>query len=201
MYDWRLERERAAQTVPSGYRQYVDKLDGYSFNIPGDWAAVTSSGNDVFFRNIFNVNENVFVGLSSPSSKKYDSLSVLGDPDKAAKQILKQCLDELGTTRLGVKREGEVVTASRRTGPDGREYYDVQLRVKSFASRNQLAVYQRKLDSGLQLEWDRRYITTLGVANNQLYQLRLQTATKQYDKSEGMLLDIAHSFQCTEVEK
>ena len=31
------------------------------------------------------------------------------------------------STRLGVKRSGEVVSADRRMGPDGREYYDIQV--------------------------------------------------------------------------
>ena len=36
---------------PPGYRLQNDKLDGYSFVYPEFWSAVTSSGNDVFYRN------------------------------------------------------------------------------------------------------------------------------------------------------
>ena len=39
-----------------------------------------------------------------------------------------QYLEELMSTRLGVQRKGEVLSADRRTGPDGREYYDIQAR-------------------------------------------------------------------------
>ena len=33
------------------------------------------------------------------------------------------------STRLGVQRKGEVLSADRRMGPDGREYYDIQARL------------------------------------------------------------------------
>lgn len=46
------------------------------------------------------------------------------------------------STRLGVRRTAEVVAAAARTAPDGQLYYDVQTRVRSYASRNQLAVTQ-----------------------------------------------------------
>lgn len=36
---------------PPGYRLQNDKLDGYSFVYPENWSIVTSSGNDIFFRN------------------------------------------------------------------------------------------------------------------------------------------------------
>ena len=32
------------------------------------------------------------------------------------------------STRLGVRRNGEVVAADKRMGPDGKEYYDIQVR-------------------------------------------------------------------------
>ena len=38
-----------------------------------------------------------------------------------------QYLEELMSTRLGVKRNGEVVAAETRMGPDGKEYYDIQV--------------------------------------------------------------------------
>ena len=40
--------------------------------------------------------------------------------------LTSQYLEELMSTRLGVQRKGEVLSADRRTGPDGREYYDIQ---------------------------------------------------------------------------
>lgn len=54
------------------------------FVYPEDWAPVTTSGNDVFLRSINNVETNVFVELSSPSSSRYTSVADLGSPREAA---------------------------------------------------------------------------------------------------------------------
>lgn len=77
------------------------------------------------------------------------------------------------STRLGVRRETEVISAVKRTAPDGKEYYDFVIALRSYASRSQLAITQEERVQ--ELEWDRRLITTLGVANKRLYELRLQT--------------------------
>ena len=55
---------------------------------------------------------------------------------------------------------------------------------RSFASRNQLAVSLDEVDSGSQLEWERHYLTTLGVANKRLYELRIQTTQAAYLNAE-----------------
>ena len=36
------------------------------------------------------------------------------------------------STRLGVKRNGEVVEADQRVGPDGKEYYDIQVPITAY---------------------------------------------------------------------
>lgn len=116
--------------------------------------------------------------------------------------LVLQYLEELMSTRLGVQRKGEVLSADRRTGPDGREYYDIQVncsltalhsrslsehanwnvrqpcpgaccttskgltgfgeaaqvRVRSYASRNQLAAYPGDRQAGQELEWERRWL-------------------------------------------
>ena len=46
-----------------------------------------------------------------------------------------QYLEELMSTRLGVKRNGEVVAAETRMGPDGKEYYDIQAFFATFNLR------------------------------------------------------------------
>jgi hypothetical protein len=94
---------------------------------------------------------------------------------------LLQYLDEFLSTRLGVQRTAEVVSASMRTGRDGKQYYDIDTRVQSYASRNQLAVTQVEIDAGVQMEWDRHYLTVLGVANGRLYEFRLQCSAKTLD--------------------
>lgn len=92
-----------------------------------------SSGNDVFFRNPADVEENLFVSISSPSTSKLQGVADLGDPQAAADRTLRQYLEELKTTRLGVRRAADIVSASSRTGSDGRDYYDIQV-VRSASS-------------------------------------------------------------------
>lgn len=184
---------------PPGYSMHVDKLDGYSFLYPSDWIPVTTSGNDVFYRNPFNAEENLFVDISSPSSSKYASVEDFGTPEEAAKKTSDQYLEEFMSTRLGVKRSAEVEKASKRTGSDGKIYYDIETRVTSYASRNQLAVTQGEIDDAIELEFDRKYLTVLGAANNRLYAMRLQTGTKTFDKDPERLYKVAQSFVCKDV--
>ena len=105
------------------------------------------------------------------------------------------------STRLGVKRSAEVVSATQRTAPsDGRAYLDIQARVRSYASRNQLAVSSAEVVAGVELEWDRRYLAVLGVAGRRLYEFRLQATTADYEADPQRFLAIASSFACREVE-
>ena len=55
-------------------------------------ACAQTSGNDIFYRNPTNVNENLFVDVSSPSSSTFESVEDLGPPDQAAKKTLNQVL-------------------------------------------------------------------------------------------------------------
>ena len=73
------------------------------------------------------MNENLFVSISSPSSSKYESVDDLKSPEKAAERTKQQYLRELLSTRLGVKRTTEIVSAGERIGPDGRKYYDLEV--------------------------------------------------------------------------
>ena len=85
----------------------------------------------MFYRAPISVDENLFVNTSSPSSSRYADVAALGTPQAAADATLAQYLTELMSTRLGVRREGRVVSAAARTAPDGREYYDVVARSRS----------------------------------------------------------------------
>lgn len=194
-------RSGAFTLPPPGFRLHNDRLDGYSFLYPEDWVQVTSSGNDIFLRNPFKVDQNVFVDVSSPSSSRYESVTALGAPEEAAERILDQYLNkEFMSTRIGIKRTGEVVSASSRTGSDGNQYYDVQVRLASYGSRNPYVATQEEVMKDYGLEWDRQLITTLGVANQRLYELRLQTSSDTFDQDKNMLSTIQKSFSCREVE-
>lgn len=103
------------------------------------------------------------------------------------------------STRIGVRRTAKILSATTRTGADGKQYYDIQFSGQSYASTNQLAVTQNEINEGVILEWDRRFWTVLGVANKRLYQLRLQVAEKDYEPQLDLFTGIAMSFQCKEV--
>ena len=68
------------------------------------------------------------MSISSPSSSRYVSVEALGPPDKVAQLTKAQYLDELLSTRLGVKRKAEILSADERIGPNGKKYYDVEAR-------------------------------------------------------------------------
>jgi hypothetical protein len=130
---------------------------------PEDWSAVTTSGNDAFFRNPYNVEECLFVNITSPSSSKFDSVQSLGTPQQAAERLRQQYLSEFMSTRLGSQKKVDILSASSREA-DGRLYYDIEMQAQSFASRSPLASTQAEVNATVEKEWDRVLLTTLGVA-------------------------------------
>jgi hypothetical protein len=110
-------------SVPKGFKRLVDKLDGYEFFYPELWSPVTTSGNDVFLRNPFNIEENLFIDISSPSSSRYSSVLDLGTPDAAAKTKLDQYLNkEFMSTRLGGSQAVPLVATSFYKATGMQEY-------------------------------------------------------------------------------
>jgi hypothetical protein len=99
-----------------GYYRHNDRLDGYSFMYPESWITVTTSGNDVFYRNSRVADENLFVDASSPSSSKYSSVADLGSPQDASSRLQAQFVTEYMSTRLGVRREVQPMFSTSRTG-------------------------------------------------------------------------------------
>lgn len=86
-----------------------------------------TSGNDAFYRNPYNVEECLFVNITSPSSSSYDSVRSLGTPQQAAERLRQQYLSEFMSTRLGSQKKVDILSASSREA-DGRMYYDVEVR-------------------------------------------------------------------------
>ncbi|GAA0138229.1 hypothetical protein LIER_00012 [Lithospermum erythrorhizon] len=186
-----------ASLAQSVYREHIDTFDGYSFNYPKNWIQVRGAGADIFFRDPFILDENISVEISSPSSSNYKSVEDLGPPEEAGKKVLRQYLTEFMSTRLGVRRESRILTTSSRMADDGKLYYQVEVNIKSFANNNELAVMPQ--DRVARLEWDRRYLSVLGVENNRLYELRLQTPEKVFVEEEEDLRRIMDSFRVNKV--
>ncbi|WCJ26892.1 Photosystem II reaction center PsbP family protein [Euphorbia peplus] len=180
-----------------GLREYIDTFDGYSFKYPKNWIQVKGAGADIFFRDPIVLDENISVEMSSPSSSNYKSVEDLGPPQEAGKKVLKQYLTEFMSTRLGVRRESNVVSTSSRVADDGKLYYQVEVNIKSYASNNEMAVMPK--DRVVRLEWNRRYLSVLGVENNRLYELRLQTPENVFVEEENDLRDVMESFRVNKV--
>uniref|UniRef100_A0A0F7GYW6 PsbP-domain protein 1 n=1 Tax=Erodium gruinum TaxID=337380 RepID=A0A0F7GYW6_9ROSI len=190
-------RDTALAQPTVGLREYIDSFDGYSFKYPQNWIQVRGAGADIFFRDPYVLDENISVELSSPSSSNYKSVEDLGPPEEAGKKVLKQYLTEFMSTRLGVRRESSVLSTSSRVADDGRMYYQVEVNIKSYANNNELAVMPG--DRVTRLEWDRRYLSVLGVENNQLYELRLQTPENVFVEEEYDLRQVMDSFRVNKV--
>ena len=69
----------------------------------------------------------------------------------------------------------------------------IQVNIKSYASNNELAVMPQ--DRIQRLEWDRRYLSVLGVENNRLYELRLQSPENMFTEEEKDLREVMDSFR------
>ena len=122
----------------------------------------------------------------------------LGPPDAAGASLLSQYLVEFQSTRIGVRRDATLLSASSRTcAADGRDYLDVEINVRSYAVAQQYGVTAAERGEP-QLEWDRRLLTTLGVANGRLYQLRLQCNEARLGEVRDTFRTIQDSFRAVE---
>ncbi|XP_016473431.1 psbP domain-containing protein 1, chloroplastic [Nicotiana tabacum] len=194
--NYELPKVAYAQSIE--FREYIDTFDGYSFMYPRNWIQVRGAGADIFFRDPLVLDENLSVEISSPSSSNYKSVEDLGPPEKAGKGVLRQYLTEFMSTRLGVRRESSVLSTSSRVADDGRLYYQVEVNIKSYANNNELAVMPQ--DRVARLEWDRRYLSVLGVENNRLYELRIQTPETTFADEESDIRAVMDSFRVNKIE-
>ncbi|KNA14211.1 hypothetical protein SOVF_108980 [Spinacia oleracea] len=192
-----ITHDPALAEQSAGFREYIDFFDGYSLTYPKNWIQVKGAGADIFFRDPFVLDENMSVNISSPSSSRYKSVEDLGPPEEAGKNVLKQYLTEFMSTRLGVRREANVVSTSSRVADDGRLYYQIEVNVKSYANNNELAVMPE--DRKVRLEWDRRYLSVLGVENNRLYELRLQAPEDVFREGGSNIRQAMDSFRVNKI--
>eukprot|EP00238_Polyblepharides_amylifera_P004601 CAMPEP_0196581032 /NCGR_PEP_ID=MMETSP1081-20130531/32020_1 /TAXON_ID=36882 /ORGANISM="Pyramimonas amylifera, Strain CCMP720" /LENGTH=194 /DNA_ID=CAMNT_0041901113 /DNA_START=400 /DNA_END=984 /DNA_ORIENTATION=- len=177
---------------PPGLRLWKDKLDGYSLFYPEEWIKVTSTGADIFFRSVDDVETNAFVEFTSPSSSTYSSVKDLGTPQEAGARAVKQYLKEFMSTRIGVRRQAKLVSAIAREAGNGQLFYDIQVNLKSFADRNEFGITPEERVS--ELEFDHRLFSTIGVKNSQLYELRLQTPESKVNEFADTVKLIQESF-------
>lgn len=65
---------------------------------------------------------------------------------------------------------------------------------------SQLAVTFKEVEDNMVKEFDRSYLTTLGVGGGRLYSLRIQTSSERYAQDVDRLDGIRRSFKCKEVD-
>lgn len=199
---WSIACGRSAQAfdrAPQGFTRFYDGIDGYAFARPSEWIEVKGSGNDVFFRDPSEVESNAFVSVSSPSSSAYASVRDLGSPEVAAKRVLSQYVGEMMSTRLGVRRESEILSAKERVNEeDGKIFYDIKVRISSYSAKNQYGLTEA--DRPQYLEWDRTLVSALGTENGKLYELRLQAPTASFERHEGEFAVMLGSFKQFQVD-
>ena len=112
---------------------------------------------------------------------------------------MKQTLIELTSTRLGIVRESEVLDAKEDVDKDGNVFYDITLRIKSYAAKNQYGLTPE--DRPQTLEWDRTFYSRLGTENGRLYELRMQSPSEEFEESkEQYLVGMGKSFRPFEVD-
>jgi hypothetical protein len=74
--------------------------------------------------------------VAAATGGRYKTVEDLGSPSDAANKLLDRYLNkEFMSTRLGIRRQGEVVAASSRE-KDGRVYYDIEVGEPQAASSN-----------------------------------------------------------------
>ncbi|RCV43395.1 hypothetical protein SETIT_9G291000v2 [Setaria italica] len=159
-----------AETTGGAFREYIDTFDGYTFLYPKSWIQVKGAGADIFFRDPFVLDENMSVEIDiipfvvKIHQRRGSRPSGEGCGEKVLK---KQYLTEFRSTRLGVRRESNVLSVLSKVADDGKLYYEVEVNIKSYASNNELAVMPQ----------DR---------NKWLYELRLQTPEQVFMQEEDL---------------
>lgn len=177
---------------PPGFRAYSDPLNGFSFFYPQSWVQVRGAGSQAFFRDPEDLDENLRIDVSSPTSSRYKGLEDLGSAEDAGQIALDQYLTEFMSTRLGVRRESALLSARERVAEDGHRFYEVEINVKSYANNKQLAI--RPEQRVAKLEWDRQYLSVLGVDNMRLYAMRVQLPARILEQERKTLRTVMDSF-------
>jgi photosystem II oxygen-evolving enhancer protein 2 len=155
-------------SLGSGFKPYVDALDGYKFLYPNGWLEVAvSDGPDVVFRDLIEETENVSVVVSAIDSGK--KLSDLGDASQVGLRLAQSVLAPKDSNR-----EAELLAATERTRGD-KTYYDLEYLIKlPTRERHQLA--------------------SVAVSRGKLYTLNISAPERRWEKVSDLFKKVANSF-------
>jgi photosystem II oxygen-evolving enhancer protein 2 len=152
----------------TGFKSYVDSLDGYQFLYPNGWVSVkVSSGADVVFHDIINTTENVSVIINPVDAGK--TLADLGTPGEVGYKLAKNAIAPAGSGR-----QAELVTAeSREVG--GKTYY--------------LLEYAGQVNGQ-----QRHNLASVAVSRGKLYTFNASTTADRWEKMKDVLEKTISSF-------
>lgn len=152
----------------SGFKSFVDSLDGYQFLYPNGWMPVkVSSGPDVVFHDLIHETENVSVVISPVSGNK--TLSELGDPGEVGYKLAKTAIAPANSGR-----EAELVNAESREVGD-KTYYLLEYAVKVAGQ-------------------ERHNLASVAVSRGKLYTFNASTTEERWSKVKEMLEQTVNSF-------
>ncbi|MBM0741979.1 photosystem II reaction center PsbP family protein [Phormidium sp. CLA17] len=152
----------------TGFKSFVDSLDGYQFLYPNGWLQVqVSDGPDVVFHDIIEQTENVSVVINPVTTGK--SLKDLGDPSQVGYKLSKSAIAPPGSGR-----EAELVNAEAREIGD-KTYYLLEYAVKvGDKARHNLA--------------------SVAVSRGKLYTLNASTTEDRWERMKDMIEKTVRSF-------
>jgi photosystem II oxygen-evolving enhancer protein 2 len=152
----------------SGFKSFIDSLDGYQFLYPNGWVSVkVESGADVVFHDIIQQTENVSVVISPVPSGK--SLKDLGSPGEVGYRISKSAIAPPGSGR-----EAELVNAETREVGD-KTYY--------------LLEYATNVNGN-----QRHNLASVSVSRGKLYTFNASTPEARWSKMQATLKQVVSSF-------
>ncbi|PZV14642.1 MAG: photosystem II oxygen evolving complex protein PsbP [Leptolyngbya sp.] len=152
----------------TGFKSFVDSLDGYQFLYPNGWLQVqVSDGPDVVFHDIIEQTENVSVVINPVTTGK--SLKDLGDPVQVGYKLSKSAIAPPNSGR-----EAELVNAEAREIGDKTYYlleYVVQVGDKT-----------------------RHNLASVAVSRGKLYTINASTTEDRWEKMKDMIEKTVRSF-------
>ncbi|MCY7393850.1 MAG: photosystem II reaction center PsbP family protein [Leptolyngbyaceae cyanobacterium CAN_BIN12] len=152
----------------TGFKSFVDSLDGYQFLYPNGWLQVqVSDGPDVVFHDIIEQTENVSVVINPVTAGK--SLKDLGDPTQVGYKLSKSAIAPPNSGR-----EAELVNAEARE-IGGKTYYLLEYAVKvGDKARHNLA--------------------SVAVSRGKLYTINASTTEERWERMKDMIEKTVRSF-------
>ena len=153
----------------TGFKSFVDTLDGYQFLYPNGWLEVkVTDGPDVVFHDLIEQMENLSVVINPVPTEQ--TLRDLGDPSTVGYKLGKSAIAPPGSGR-----EAELISAEAREVGD-KEYYQLEYLVKLSDNR------------------ERHNLASVAVSRGKLYTFNASTSEERWERMQDALETAVKSF-------